>query len=274
VHLHPGDGTDDSSTTQLVSIASTELAALESVETAFNPTSRRAADRLARLAVDRDLHDRLAAANFTGPEYQRLANELAAYGIVVVAAWMLSGEMFRLCAARHRAVGLRPQTWTEHDVAGLADDTVTAALIEFRRRAVAGAGWEYSESAASLKTYFITGCILAFPNAYRQWERAEQRWHRLHDLRETFDDITTEAVGIPDVGTTVAHRLDATAGYAGLSARERLIVLYELAGYSNVEIAELLDMASSRAAEGVLYRLQVKAKKQWDRGGANEHRQL
>jgi RNA polymerase sigma-70 factor (ECF subfamily) len=221
--------------------------------------------------VDRDLHKRISAANFTGPEYDKLANELAAYGIAVVTAWLMSGEMFQLCATHHRAVGPRPITWTEHDVAGLTNETVTFALIEFRSRGLAGTGWEYSEDAASLKTYFVTGCVLAFPNVYRKWIRAEQNWHRLHDLRETFDDIPTESVGTPDVATSVLCRQEAAAGYASLSEKERLIVHYELAGYSNTEIAELLEMASPRAVEGARYRLHQKAnKRRKQEGGEHE----
>lgn len=237
---------------------------------AFDAAYRETVDLLDRSAADRDLYDRLKAANFTGPEYDKFANELAAYAISVVTAWLVSGEMFKLCAIHHRAVGSRPSSWTQRDIDGLVDDTVTAALIEFRSRGLTGAGWEYSEDGASLTTYFLTGCVMAFPNVYRKWERVEERWHSVHDLRETFDDIPTEAVGTPDVATTVVQRQETAAGYANLSEKERLIVGYELAGYTNAEIAELLDMASPRAVEGALYRLRRKANKRREQEGG-EH---
>lgn len=230
----------------------------------------RAREQLDRRTADRDLYDRLAAVAFAGPEYREFANELAAYGIAVVTAWLRYGQMFKLCAAHGRPVGPRPQTWTEHDISSLADETVTAALIDFRNRALAGDGWEYSEDAASLKTYFAAGCVLAFPNVYRKWERAEQRWRSLHDFRETFDDVLTEVVGTPDVATTALHRQEAADGFAGLSEKERLIAFYKLAGYSNAEVAELLDIAGPRAVEGALYRLRQKANKRREQEGG-EH---
>jgi DNA-directed RNA polymerase specialized sigma24 family protein len=233
-------------------------------------TAYKAREQLDRRAADRDLYNRLIAADFTGPEYRKFANELAAYGISVVTAWLLSGRMFELCAARDRAVGSRPQTWTEHDVAGLANDTVTAALINFQNRALAGTGWEYSEDSASFKTYFLTGCVLAFPNVYRRWKRAEQRWHSLHDLRKTLDDIPTDAVGTPDVATTALRRQEAADGYRNLSKKEQHIACYKLAGYSNAEIAELLGMAGPRAVEAALYRLRQQANKRREQEGG-EH---
>jgi DNA-directed RNA polymerase specialized sigma24 family protein len=236
------------------------------LETAYS----RAREQLDRRTADRDLYDRLTAAAFAGPEYREFANELAAYGIAVVTAWLRYGQMFKLCAAHDRPVGPRPQTWTEDDIAGLADETVTAALIDFRRRALAGDGWEYSEDAASLKTYFAAGCVLAFPNVYRKWERAEQRWRSLHDFRETFEDVPAEAVGTPDVATTALRRQEAADGYASLSEKERLIAFYRLAGYSNAEIAELLDIAGPRAVEGVIYRLHQKTNKRREQEGG-EH---
>jgi len=255
----PADGT-------LVSTA--DLVALESDETAFDERSRRAAERLDRLAVDRDLHDRLALDEFRGPEYRQFANELAAYGLAVVRAWLLSGEMFQRCAARHRSVGSRPTGWTDHDVGGLANDCVTAALTEFQNRALVGAGWEYSEDGASVKTYFITGCIYAFPNVYRAWERSSRRWHRVHDPRESFDDVTSESLGTQDVATTAVHRVEAAEAVAAMSETEQFIVYYELLGFTNAEIRELLQMKSARAVEGALYRLQQKAtRRRTSRGG-------
>jgi DNA-directed RNA polymerase specialized sigma24 family protein len=223
-----------------------------------------------RLAADRDLYDRLKAANFTGPEYDKFANELAAYAISVVTAWLVSGEMFKLCTTHSRSVGSRPSSWTQHDIAGLVNDTVIAALINFQRRGLTGAGWEYSEDAASLTTYFLTACVLEFPNVYRKWERGEQHWYSHHDLCETFDDAPTEAVGAPDVATTVVRRQEAANAYAGLSERERLIAYCEFAGYRNAEIAELLKMTSARAVEGALYRIRRKANKRREQEGG-EH---
>lgn len=248
-------------------VSAAELAALESDEAAFDEPSRRAAERLGRLAVDRDLHDRLAAGGFRGLEYRQFANELAAYGLAVVTAWLLSGEMFQQCAARNRGVGSRPSKWTDHDIGGLANDCVTAALTEFRNRALAGAGWKYSEDGASVKTYFITGCIYAFTNIYRTWERDSLRWSLLHDLHEIFDDVTTESLGTPDVATTAVHRVEAAEAFADMSETEKKMVHYELVGYTNAEIAELLQMRSPRAVEGALYRLQQKATRRRMSGG-------
>jgi|GEM_PF-3841975 len=253
-----------------LAVSAAELATLESDEAAFDEPSRRAAERLARLAVDRDLHDRLAAGRFRGPEYRQFANELAAYGLAVVTAWLLSGEMFQQCAARNRGAGSRPSEWTDHDIGGLANDCVTAALTEFRNRALAGTGWKYSEDGASVKTYFITGCVYAFPNVYRTWKRDSLRWSLVHDLHEVFDDVTSESLGAPDVATTALHRVEAAEAFAGMSETEKLMMYYHLASYTNAEIAELLRMRGPRAVEGVLHRLRNKCNKRRVSGGGHQ----
>src|SRR5262249_55469624 len=57
-------------------------------------------DPLLQLAADAALLRRLAEAGFAGPEYQLFERELAAYGIAVCEAWLVTGLMFRRCAEK------------------------------------------------------------------------------------------------------------------------------------------------------------------------------
>ncbi len=67
------------------------------------------ADRIDRLAGDRDLIGELRRRGFDGPEYQRAAEELVRYGLAVMTAWMHTGTIFEKCARRGRPVE-RPPT--------------------------------------------------------------------------------------------------------------------------------------------------------------------
>jgi hypothetical protein len=126
------------------------------------------------LSADAALVDELRRAGFSGPVYELFENHLAAHGLAVVRAWLISGEMFRRCAARGQMVGRRPYDWTEHDISSLANETVTRALVAFREKGLRAGGWR-ADGGAALTTYFVRGCVYAFPNVYRRWRRDQDR---------------------------------------------------------------------------------------------------
>ena len=66
--------------------------------------ARRAAESLARRLEDQAQVNALFADDFTGPEYELLAGELAAYGYPVILAWIRRGTIWGHCASRGRKV--------------------------------------------------------------------------------------------------------------------------------------------------------------------------
>ena len=84
--------------------------------------AQRAAESLERRMADLELRNDLALTGFTGPQWDRFAEELARYGRAVMKAWCYSGEIFNQCRKRNCNPGTAPQDWTEDDREGVADD--------------------------------------------------------------------------------------------------------------------------------------------------------
>jgi hypothetical protein len=103
-------------------------------------TTRLAADNLNRRLADERLREALAEARFKGPVYELFVQELAAYGLAVCGAWLLTGEMFRQCASRGYWIGSQPYDWNEHDRTSLADETVVKALEASASKVSSAAG--------------------------------------------------------------------------------------------------------------------------------------
>jgi hypothetical protein len=136
---------------------------------ADNARERQGAARIDRLAGDRDLISELRRCGFTGPEYQRTAEELVRYGVAVMKAWMMTGTIFEKCARRGRAVQ-RPAAGALDaiEAESMAGEVVTVALAHFRDEVLLPGVWDPAKGA-SLTTFFIGQCILRFPNIYRNW---------------------------------------------------------------------------------------------------------
>lgn len=147
-------------------------------EQADSDAAHRGARHL-RQEQDHLLYTQLSAAGFQGPKYKIFRNELAAYALPVIRAWLRRGLIFA-----HTLDQGRPLTVTDYDRAGLQDvdervglagETVAKALVLFHRKAIAGTGWTPAGGAA-LTTYFVGACVSVFPNIYRRWQRHRERW--------------------------------------------------------------------------------------------------
>lgn len=123
-------------------------------------------------AADKELRDELESAGFAGPKYRLFEEELTRYAMSVRRAWMYTGRIFKLTAARGHT--LYPTDAELEDLhcssdtrEGLAAMTVSAALPRFRQQALIDGGWSV-EGGASLGTYFMGACLYAFPNEFRR----------------------------------------------------------------------------------------------------------
>jgi hypothetical protein len=144
--------------------------------------ARRAAESLARRMRDHEHVNELAVDGFTGPAYEIFAGELAAYGYPVILAWLRRGTIWKHCADRGRALyptdAEREILETQFDERlDLALETVAEGLWFFRDRVLRASQWSF-DGGATLTTYFVGACLLAFPNVFRRWRAAEQKWNR------------------------------------------------------------------------------------------------
>ena len=124
--------------------------------------------------ADIELCDRLRAANWAGPTWEYFATELFRYGWTVMSAWLKNRVIATKCHEKGRGVEL-PYDWTVEDREDLVQTAVDRGLEVFRR-ALMNERWT-PQRGASLKTYFLGGCILAFPNALREWSNQRRRYH-------------------------------------------------------------------------------------------------
>jgi len=203
-----------------------------------------------RLKADAELRDRLAACGFAGPDYLEFTERLAAYGIAVCTSWLASGLMFHYCALRGRSCGPPPTDWSRQDRTELALETVAVALQMFHDDALVGGRW-VAGGGASLKTYFIGTCVLAFPNVYRGWHAERHRWDRSAATARTLARVSPPQPQDPEDKAIMEDLV--SQGLAGLSPTTRTAILMTGAGYSHEEIAEVLG-TTTRSVEAILYR--------------------
>jgi RNA polymerase sigma-70 factor (ECF subfamily) len=121
--------------------------------------------------ADVELYKRLREAGRTELVWQRVETELFDYGWSVLLGWLRSGLIAQKFRQKGRPVGL-PADWSTEDQEDVASVAVGDGLAMFGR-AVEADQWHPS-FGASLKTYFLGGCVLAFPNALRLWRRCRE----------------------------------------------------------------------------------------------------
>lgn len=209
----------------------------ELTEAEQDERTQRAAEHLQRRLADGELYEALAKANFEGPGYNLFIEELAAYGLAVTRAWIITGKMFAQCAKQGYRIGHRPHDIDDHDVETLAGETVTLAVLKFREHGLLGGKWR-PDGGASLKTYFITGCVFAFLNPYKSWTTRKRNEQRLPV--ELSDSDFSDRPGDGDLESRVTNKIEAHRLYRGLKDREKQILLLDIQGYTTTQIAEIL----------------------------------
>jgi hypothetical protein len=219
--------------------------------------ARLVAESLERRQADLEIRHELALAGFNGPVWDRYAFELARYGYAVMMAWLKTGEMFKQCDAKGCSLGSPPPEWGIDDQAGLANETVAVALNSFKQHAPIGGKWIPS-GGVTLKTYFIGGCILAFPNIYRKWSADRAALQRLTSIEHDIVDRLNPPLDPSEMAVTQIHIQE---GFNNIpDDRTKSAVLLQGLGYTYAEIGEILQI-TSRAVDGLIRR-------QHKRGGA------
>lgn len=115
-----------------------------------------------RLQADARLCAVLSAEGWDGPLWEHFAEELARYGCAVLSSWLRTGLIVKECRRHGRPVGALPTGWTAEDRWEIVLETVAKALEGFRVSLLEGR-WS-PEAGASLRTYFASSCVRAFPN--------------------------------------------------------------------------------------------------------------
>jgi DNA-directed RNA polymerase specialized sigma24 family protein len=261
------DGTPQHADT--TDVAASDLSEVEEQqEFLCNEDARQAAESLERRQGDFNLRNELANEEFGGSLWDRFAHELARYGYAVVIAWLKTGEMFTQCKKKNCWPGAPPAFFQDDDLVSLANDTVFQAILNFRDRALIGEGWSL-EGGASLKTYFIGTCVLAFPNYYRKWctEKANER--KLFGTAVHTEDVAGLTSSQDDPGELVVRQLRTWSGFDAIrDDRTKKAVLLQELGYSYDEMAELLGETRGSVKQ-ILARQRRRGEKASEGGGSH-----
>lgn len=233
--------------------------------------ARRRQESIDRRMNDQRILEVLARDGFQGVRYEHFVDELIRYGISVLRGWMHSGFIFQLVA--QRGFGLHPHERDLEELSSnsdlreeLASMTVALALPRFRQRALIERGWRV-EGGASIATYFMGACAYDFPNEFRRYRAGEERYRRSEQRQQELYEAPVSRLSVAE---QVLGNLEVLEHLAQIpDERMRAIVALTIDGYSQEEIRLLLDTASVRAIEGVIYRWRTREKQK--REGDDPH---
>lgn len=217
-----------------------------------------------RRLVDQELRDELAAAGFQGDSYLEWQDMMARYAVSVQAAWMHSGQEFKMLRDRGIRLGisdtqrqvLKSRKQVRLDLAG---EVVARTFGPFRERALIDGGWR-ADGGAGLPTYFMGATLYRFPNVFRSWQSEWDTEHKdsIIDLVEVVpEQIVQKRTEMPETSVLDADELERILSLFSKNIRD--VLRYRLLGYSLVEIATLTGR-TERAVEGILYRARPKLK--------------
>ena len=213
--------------------------------------------REARLAADTDLLTAVMLEDFQGPAWDKMAERLVAYGLVVIKAWLRRGTIFNRCAEKGLGISnAQPGGITdEDDVEALADETVWRAVLKYRNNVLIPGKWD-PRKGANLTTYFIGQCMFQFPNVYKRW------WRETKRQEVPLDQATIEDLGLANkprgAAAGVINRDLIRKGLAHTDATDREILWWHAAGYTYEEIAELTEVPVG-TIKSRIHRLRKKA---------------
>jgi RNA polymerase sigma-70 factor (ECF subfamily) len=200
-----------------------------------------------QLAWDRKIWEAVAAANFSGPLYDRLIDQMIRYSLPKMRAVIRSGRIFVLCYQRNGQIKLSaPSRWTGHDHEDLALKAVAEAARRFQRTARTGQGWSPS-GGASLATFFMGMCIDEFPNQFHAWLDTRKRLEHETPVSEPIQ----LAGPAPDDAELARETL--REALRPLTPAQQKAIYLQAQGYSHKEIATMISL-TPRAVEGLIHR--------------------
>ncbi|WP_351229994.1 hypothetical protein [Streptomyces sp. NPDC002133] len=223
------------------------------------------------LEEDRQLYDELLRAEFHGPRYEIFAQELWTYGIRTLTAWMRTGVIAQHCHRYNVAFDaseaeLSILARTSEVREALAVDSIAAAAPRFLERSLRGGEWN-PDKGASMFTFFVGGCVMAFGDVFKTWSRKRRREVEvmasgLLNSAEVGAVFPGQLRLFDDPAETVASRdtLRRILDEATPEAAAICTLMLRRPELNQREIGLLLGGLSARAVEGQLRRLRSTAR--------------
>jgi DNA-directed RNA polymerase specialized sigma24 family protein len=205
---------------------------------------------------DGALYDLLTDHDFAYHPLEIVSATLVQYGLPILTAWVTSGKIFGECARRGRPVDAtrREREFLRshrEDVDDLVGETLARSLVLLRSTAVDGQKKWSMNGGATLGTYFITGCVMSFPNVFRPWSR---EFRRRPDIALAGEGPIADLPSRDDPESETISDIMMRKRLAEMPSDVRKIMELKLEGSSHVEVAARLGLRSGRAVEGILRR--------------------
>ncbi|WP_328393275.1 sigma factor-like helix-turn-helix DNA-binding protein [Nocardia sp. NBC_00416] len=247
-----------------IDVLSSELAVLAPAGDSIDPVLWPSC--LERVQADFEVFDRLVDSDVKGEPWEQIVEALDAYASGVLDPWIRTGVIY--AQTSHRLLGVPDwpagrdrlacdQNYREEMIAHI----VVRAMEKLQKGLRAGTGWN-PRKGLSLASYFVTGCLHEFVYLFKK----EHRWWTTHQCE--LDDSSDELIGSAglwdsrlgaDPADIVISRMIVLEHLAALSPVDRTALWANLSGYSNAEIAHLLQV-TTKAVERRLHRLRQKAR--------------
>lgn len=184
--------------------------------------------------------------------------ELARYGVSVLRCWIRDGSLaVRVRKLTGHAMNLDSRVTADQDsLTELIGTTVAVSLCHFRRRALAGTGWN-PKGSASARTYFIGRCLLTFPDEQRRFIREQHAPGALWtmSLQHAWDVPGTSPASRP--ADVALARCAVTDILATCDPRTRNVLISVMYGSPLPRIAAEMG-TTTKSVEMLLYRCRAR----------------
>lgn len=219
------------------------------------------ADRSALLAADAALVQALRDVDFTGPRWEAFAASVVRVAIPVMRTWLSTGKIFALAARKGRPAAPPDDLGVfANDIDDLVIETVSVGFKLFQEQIIGGK-WT-PDKGASLRTYLLNACVLAFPNVYRRYWRTLSSTAAMEVSVDQFENIL-EDVTDSRLGPAEHADLASTLDQLPMSDSDRKLSFLVALGYSTSEIAREMKL-TAKSVERRLARMRHCARQSAD----------
>ncbi|WIX85515.1 hypothetical protein [Amycolatopsis sp. DG1A-15b] len=191
------------------------------------------------LVHDIALLDALKQEGFEGMIWSELSDRLARYGLSVINAWLVSGEIYARATGKNRPAKPPQPPFTRDERNALSIDTVADGVELFREQGVKANNWD-PRKGARLSTYFIGSCVLCFTNLCRKQVTLRSRT----DLDLFVSDDQEWEAASPSAERVALGRIGLGTVLKGDTVPRDvvdLVMTYSVLGYKSREISELIS---------------------------------
>lgn len=210
-------------------------------------------EALLRRLADLELVQQMAHDGFEGNVYEGWRLMIAQYSLSVTAAWLCTGQAFRMTMSRGlgAVIGeadrrlLRERSQDRDDVAG---EVVARTFGPFRERALVGGGWTI-DGGASLPTYFMGATVYQIPNSVRTWRRGVN-YDRNFPLADETDVEPGRHRG-DDPATALVDQESLEELLEQFQPQVAELLRYRALGYQHAEIAEMTGRSTEAVTEAI-----------------------